>query len=129
MFPFLPFSWANANLLQEEHQLWIPRSGTIADVLEALRSKANISGEVIKRVRMYEVHSGKFYKELPPDYQILSIGDYFKLYAAVFPEEDSEKKIPVFHFDREPAKIHGVPFLFPLKEVCPFAHIYRNILT
>lgn len=95
----------------------IPRSGHVSDLLEGLQKKANISDELMQKVRIYEAHNSKFYKELSPDYQIMGIGDYFTLYAAPFPEEESDKKITVFHFDREPAKVHGIPFQFPLKDV------------
>jgi hypothetical protein len=105
------------NIMQEEYQLMIPRSGSVSDLLEALQKKANISDEVFKNVHVYEAHNNKFYKDLPADYQIMGIGDYFTLYAAPFPEEPFDKKITVFHFDREPAKVHGIPFIFPLKEV------------
>lgn len=96
----------------------IPRTGQICDVLEALQKKANISDEVMEKVRIYEAHSCKFFKYLPSDYGIMSINEFFVLYAAVFPEEDSSaKKVSVFHFDKEPSKAHGIPFQFPLKEV------------
>ena len=65
----------------------ISRAGYISDLLEALQNKANISPEVMKTVRVYEAHNNKFYKTLPPDYQIISIGDYFSIYAAPIPEE------------------------------------------
>lgn len=107
-----------ANTRQEEYQLMIPRTGHISDVLEALQKKAHISDEVMEKVRIYEVHNSKFYKDLNLDYGIMGVGEYFTLYAAAFPEEDSDKKITVFHFDREPSKVHGIPFQFPLKEVC-----------
>lgn len=94
----------------------IPRTAQISDILEALQKKAGISDEVMKRVRVYEVHNNKFYKALSPDFQIMGIGEYLHLYAAAFPEDESSKKISVFHFDKEPAKVHGVPFQISLKE-------------
>lgn len=96
----------------------IPRTAHVAEVLEALQKKANISDDMMKNVRLYEVHGSKFFKYLPMDYQVMSINEFFLLYAAAFPEDDtSTRKISVFHFDKEPAKVHGVPFQFPLKEV------------
>jgi ubiquitin carboxyl-terminal hydrolase 7 len=95
----------------------IPRTGVVGDVLEALQKKANISDELMPKVRLYEAHSSKFYKYLPVDYSIVSIGEFFSLYAECFGEDDSPKKISVFHFDKEPNKVHGIPFQFPVKEV------------
>jgi ubiquitin carboxyl-terminal hydrolase 7 len=107
---------------EEEHTLMIPRTAHIADIVEALAKKANISDEVSEKVRVYEAHNSKFYKALSPDHQVMGIGEYLHLYAAVFPEDDSTKKISVFHFDKEPAKVHGVPFQFPIHEVGASAH-------
>ena len=96
----------------------IPRTAVVSDLLEALQRKANLSDEVMEKVRVFEAHNNKFYKALAPDYGILGIHDYLTVYVAAWPEDDSTKKISVFHFDKEPAKVHGIPFMFPLKEVC-----------
>jgi ubiquitin carboxyl-terminal hydrolase 7 len=102
---------------EEEHTLMIPKNAHVSDLLLALQQKAKISDETMAKVRVYESHMHKFHKTLPPDYQVMSLYDYTQLYAAPFPEEDSSRKILVFHFDREPSKAHGVPFQFALKDV------------
>ena len=107
----------------------IPRTGIVSDVLATLQKKASISDEVMAHVRIYEAHSGKFFKYLPMDYSILSINEFFVLYAAHFPEDESAKKISVFHFDKEPNKTHGVPFQFPLEEVDCFYYCFDIVLT
>ncbi|KAF1954244.1 cysteine proteinase [Byssothecium circinans] len=112
---------------EEEHTLMIPRTGVIADLTEALQKKCNISNEVMEKVRVYEAHNNKWYKALNPDFQIMGIGEYLTLYAAVFPDDDSAKKISVFHFDKEPAKVHGHPFQFPLKEGEPFSETRQRL--
>ena len=96
----------------------VPRAAHISDLIEELAKKLNLSEEIASKVRIYEGHSSKFLKTLSPEFQIMGIGDYLTLYAAIFPEDDSSKKISVFHFDKEPLKAHGVPFQFPLREVC-----------
>lgn len=95
----------------------VPKNAQVSDLLDALQKKANISDETMLKVRAYEAHMHKFHKSLPPDYQILSLYDYTQVYVAPFPEDESSKRIMVFHFDKEPAKAHGVPFQFSLKEV------------
>ncbi|KAF2269585.1 ubiquitin carboxyl-terminal hydrolase-like protein [Lojkania enalia] len=112
---------------EEEYTLMIPRAAHVSDLLEALQRKANIPDEVMKKVRIYEGHNNKFYKFLAPDYQILGIGEYLQLYACPFPDDDSPKKISVFHFDKEPMKVHGVPFQFPLKEGEPFSETKQRL--
>ncbi|KAF2201039.1 ubiquitin carboxyl-terminal hydrolase 21 [Delitschia confertaspora ATCC 74209] len=111
-------TWLPDGLAKEETlEFMIPKSGNIADILEALQKKANLSDEVMKRVQIYESHSNKFFKYLAPDYQVLGINEFFVLYAMpIPPEEGGARKISVFHFDKELSKVHGIPFQFPVKE-------------
>ena len=97
----------------------IPRNATIAEVVEALQKKAGISDEVAKKIRVYEAHNSKVFKPLSPDFQVMGIQDYLQVYAWVPPEDESPKKITAFHYDKEPTKLHGIPFIFSLKEVSP----------
>lgn len=96
----------------------VPRNATVGDLLEALQQKAGISDEVMEKVRVYEASQNKFYKSLSSDSSIMGIGDFLQLYAAAFPNDESSKKVAVFHFDKEVSKVHGIPFEFSLKEVC-----------
>jgi len=98
--------------------LMVPKNAQVADLLVALQKKANISDEVMPKIRAYEAHVNKFHKILPPDHSVMSLYDYTSIFVAPFPEDESSKKISVFHFDKEPSKAHGVPFQFELKEVC-----------
>lgn len=95
----------------------IPRNATISDVVEALQKKAGISDELTNKIRMYEAHNNKVYKVLSPDFQVMGIQDYLALYAWVPPEDESSRKMMAFHYDKEPSKVHGIPFQFSLKEV------------
>ena len=95
----------------------IPKNAQLSDVLQALQKKANISDEVMSKVRAYEVHMHKFQKALPLDFPVMSLYDYTQVFVAPLPEDESTRKITVFHFDREPSKAHGIPFQFSLKEV------------
>lgn len=114
---------------EEEHTLMVPKNAQVSDLLEALQKKANISEEVIRKVRAYEAHMHKYHKALPPDYQILSLYDYTQVYVAPYPEDESPKRVMVFHFDKEPSKAHGIPFQFSLKEVRSFSRPRISILT
>lgn len=98
--------------------MMVPKNAQVADLLVALQKKANISDEVMPKIRAYEAHVNKFHKILPPDHSVMSLYDYTSIFVAPFPEDESSKKISVFHFDKEPSKAHGVPFQFALKEVC-----------
>ncbi|KAF2276539.1 cysteine proteinase [Westerdykella ornata] len=121
-------TWLPEGILkEEEYQLMLPKTGRITDLIESLQSKANISSDVAKRVRVYQAHNHKFMKELPMDFGIMSIGEYITVYAAPFPEGESDKMITVFHFDKEPNRLHGIPFRFPLKEGEPFSETKKRL--
>ncbi|KAI8933294.1 hypothetical protein NX059_009921 [Plenodomus lindquistii] len=112
---------------EEEYTLMVPKNAQVSDLLEALKKKANISDEVMQKVRAYEVHMHKFHKALPLDYQILSLYEYTQVYIAPFPEDDASKRIWAFHYDKEPSKPHGVPFQFALKEGEVFSDTKQRI--
>ena len=87
-----------------------------------LKKKAGLDVETIEETRVYLVHSGKIQKELGADYPVTSILDYTTLVAERLPKEDLEitegdRTVYAFHFDKEPAKTHGIPFKFQLKPV------------
>ena len=94
------------------------KNGVISDAIPTLRKKANLDDETAKKIRFFEVHTCKIYKELKDDYAVASINDYVSLYAERMPEEESEADpetdvaIYAFHFNKEPTKAHGVPFKF-----------------
>ncbi|KAF7680281.1 cysteine proteinase [Alternaria burnsii] len=112
---------------EEEHTLMVPKNAQVADLLVALQKKANISDEVMPKIRAYEAHVNKFHKVLPPDHSVMSLYDYTSIFVAPFPEDESSKKISVFHFDKEPSKAHGVPFQFALKEGEPFSETKQRL--
>lgn len=129
----IKINWLPEGITKEEtYEVLVIKNGNIGDVLAGLQKKAGILDEVMQDVRIYEVHGNKFYKALPSEYSIMSLNDYFVLYAEKIPEEektDEQKKyISVFHFDKEPNKTHHIPFQFMLKEVRLFLGI-RNSLA
>lgn len=103
-------------------EILVPKTGSIRDLHSGLQKKANIDDETMQYVRIYEVHGGKIFKELPLDHSVTTMTDFLDLYAEVIPEEernaeDGESVIYCFHFDKEPNKPHGVPFRFVMKPV------------
>jgi ubiquitin carboxyl-terminal hydrolase 7 len=107
----------------------VSRSGTVADLLSALRQKLELADEPI---RVAETHSGKVYKELRPDQNVAVINEYATLYAEKIPTEESnmdaeERIISVFSFDREPNRTHGIPFRFVVKPGELFAETKKRL--
>ena len=91
-------------------------------MIPLLQKKANLSEEIVKTIRFFEVHNSKVHKELNENFSVASITEYITLYAESTPEEEKnadedDAAIYAFHFDKEPNKPHGVPFKFVVKPV------------
>jgi ubiquitin carboxyl-terminal hydrolase 7 len=102
----------------------VAKNGTISDLLQELKKKANLDERKLASIQIIAVQSGRIQKVLGLDYPVASISDYIQLFALRIPEEDLDvtedyRPINTFHFDKDPAKVHGVPFTFYLKRVGP----------
>ncbi len=98
------------------------KQGHVEDLIQALIKKAQIKDENEDgRIRVYEIHNHKFFRELVPNYPVLSINDYVEVIAERVPEEEIDAPeldfIKVIHFQNDPSRVHGYPFKFLLKEV------------
>lgn len=110
----------------------MPRDGTLVDLLEELQKKLNLEQDDVRNLRIFEAHSGKFYKEHELDSKIAGVNDFVPLYAEKIPEdeinmEEDERTISAFSFDREPSKPHGVPFTFVMKPVSGIGANCQNL--
>lgn len=76
-------------------------------------------------VRIYEVRGNKMYKELHPDDPVTALSEFAGLFAEKMPEEekDADKRdfVNCFHFEKEPSKPYGIPFMFLVKPVSDIA--------
>lgn len=117
-----------------------PKNGVVQDLIPLIQKKVDLAEEDASTLRLFETHQCRISKELDPKTAIVSIPDYAVLYAELIPEEeraasDEDRAMYAFHFDKEPAKTHGVPFKFVIKPVsiCPgrpgslrrISHAYR----
>jgi ubiquitin carboxyl-terminal hydrolase 7 len=105
----------------------IPKSAQVAELLDELQRKANISDEVMNKVQIYEASMHRFSKQLSPELQITALAEYSQLYAMAIPEVDAPRRISVFHFDKDQTKTHGIPFQFALKEGEPFSETKQRL--
>ena len=114
-------TWVTEGLMKEENfDLLVAKTGTVADLANELKKKANLDDQALTEVKFYLCQSNKIQKELLRDYAIISIPDYALTFAERTPKEDLQleegaRPIWAFHFDKEPNKPHGVPFKFYLK--------------
>ena len=103
-------------------------------MLSELKKKANLDDATITDVRVYCIFGSKIQKELGSDYPVTSILDHQNLVAQKIPKEDLEPaegnlSIHAFHFDKEPNRGHGIPFIFHLKPVglAPSTFAYQDL--
>lgn len=104
------------------------KQGHVEDLIQALVKKAQIKDEnEAGRIRVYEIHNHKFFRELAPNYPVLSINDYVDVIAERVPEDEIDALdidfIKVIHFQNDPSRVHGIPFKFLLKDVSIFLDI------
>lgn len=117
---------------EEVFDVLVPKTGVVRDFIAPLKKKANISDEDEHRLRFFEVHGCKIYKELSDDHPVSSFNEFITIYAELIPKEeddavqDVDRAIYCFHYDKEPLKVHGVPFKFIVKRVSTVA---INVLT
>jgi ubiquitin carboxyl-terminal hydrolase 7 len=113
----------------------VPKTGNVADVLAALQRKAGFPEEMIPKIRVYEAHGSKVYRECQPGYAVANFTDYIGLYAEPKPDEDTMEPdsedylATAFHFDKEVNKPHGHPFIFRVRKVSKsgFADDFRSL--
>jgi ubiquitin carboxyl-terminal hydrolase 7 len=108
----------------------VSKQGHVEDLVQAFVKKAQIKDEIeAGRIRVYEIHNHKFFRELVPSYPVLSINDYVDVIAERVPEEEIDAPerdfIKVIHFQNDPSRVHGIPFKFLLKDVRIFCTALR----
>jgi ubiquitin carboxyl-terminal hydrolase 7 len=119
----IKLTWVTEGLTKEEtYELLVPKNGVVADLFSELKRKANLDDDTIKDVRLYTTINSKLTKELGPDYPVTSILDHQPLIAQRLSKDELEavegsRLIHAFHFDKEPSRTHGIPFVFRIKPV------------
>ncbi|KAI9721698.1 MAG: hypothetical protein M1828_005066 [Chrysothrix sp. TS-e1954] len=102
-------------------EILVPKNGTVSDVYPALQKKANLSDDYMENLRLYEVHSGRIYKELSSDVPVQTFNEWVTIYGEQLPQEEqdadlaSDRAVYAFNYDKEPTKYFGIPFKFLVK--------------
>ncbi|KAI0124385.1 ubiquitin carboxyl-terminal hydrolase [Xylariales sp. AK1849] len=126
-------TWLSEGITKDEtFVVLVSKQGHIEDLVQAFAKKAQIKDEKEGgRIRVYEIHHHKVFRELTPNYPVLSINDYADVIAERIPEEeldaDERDFIKVMHFQTDPARVHGIPFKFLLKEGEPFSETKKRL--
>ncbi|KAI8343131.1 hypothetical protein BC941DRAFT_410498 [Chlamydoabsidia padenii] len=113
--------------LREESTMtvFVPTIGVVADIIRAIdHKKAKLDFSKSENLRFYEIMDGKITKEFTLDQPIDNVGDkrVSTLYIEHIPEDeldmdmDNDRLIQVVHYNRDPSRLHSVPFRFVLKK-------------
>ncbi|KAI0021876.1 hypothetical protein F4780DRAFT_778150 [Xylariomycetidae sp. FL0641] len=126
-------TWLSEGITKAEpFDVLVNKQGHIEDLVQALIKKANLKDEEEGgKIRIYEVHGHKFFRELVPNYPVLSINEYAEVVAERIPDEevdaDERNFIKVVHFQTEQTRLHGIPFKFLVKEGEPFSETKKRL--
>ena len=120
----ISITWLSEGITKEDvYQLLVHKQSQFTEVLGVLQKRATLPDEIMDQIRFYEVHSNKVYKILPSSHSVIALNEFMTVYAEQIPEEEKEmdkekgdRLIYCFHFEKDPSKSHGVPFVFMLKE-------------
>jgi len=113
--------------LQDIVEVLVPKTGSVGDLVDGLQKKLKLSDEDLQSLRLIEAHQSKVYRELKTDMSLSTINEFVTIYAEKIPEEerqanpDTDRAVYAFHFDKEPVRVHDVPFKFIVKEGEVFA--------
>ncbi|KAH8652510.1 hypothetical protein BX600DRAFT_516539 [Xylariales sp. PMI_506] len=126
-------TWLSEGVTKDEtFDVLVNKQGHVEDLVQAFIKKAQIKDEQEGgRIRIYEIHNHKFFRELTGNYPVLSINEYADVIAERIPEEeldaDERDFIKVMHFQSDPTRVHGIPFKFLLKEGEPFSETKKRL--
>ncbi|KAL1876598.1 hypothetical protein VTK73DRAFT_9262 [Phialemonium thermophilum] len=130
----IKLTYLSEGITKEDHyDLLVTKSGNVEDLIQALIKKARIpSEEEGGKIRVYEISSHKFFRELDRTFPVISINEYTTVVAERIPQEELEADDPsafisVFHFQNEPSRAHGMPFKFLLKEGEKFSETKKRL--
>ena len=116
--------WLTEGITKEEPvDLLIHKQSQFTEVLANLAKRLALPEEILDEIRFYEAHGNKIYKLLPPSHNILALNESMTIYGERVPAEEAEmdaekgdRLVYCFHFEKDPTRSHGVPFVFVVKE-------------
>lgn len=111
--------WLPDGIMKDEQlEVLVPKLGMINDLINGIIRKLKLPDDTDpRRMRILEVAAGKIARQLPGDFNVGVISEFTNLYAEFIPDEEinadeNDALIYCYHFDKDPAKPHGIPFIF-----------------
>ncbi|KAM0792135.1 hypothetical protein ACM66B_004835 [Microbotryomycetes sp. NB124-2] len=115
------------------HSFLLPKHTTVQDVVnDWLRKEVKLSPEGSGQIRIFEILRGCVQRVLSGTDLVRDLPDAVELFAEEVPvdelqAEDNQRIVPVFHYNKEPTRTHGVPFRFVLLPGEKFADTKRRL--
>ena len=114
--------WLQDGIMKDEQlEILVPKIGVVNDLINGIIRKLKMPDDTDpRRIRILEVSGGKISRQLPGDFNVGVISEFANLYAEFTPDEEinaeeDDALIYCYHFDKDPTKPHGIPFIFLVK--------------
>ena len=114
-------TWLPDGILKEEPiEVFVPKTGHVSDAIAALSTKLKLEADPARPIRIYQVHSSKIHAELTNEHSLSQLNEFFTVIAERTSEDEAnmaedDRVVNCYHFDKEPAKAHGIPFKLVVK--------------
>ncbi|EJU05407.1 ubiquitin carboxyl-terminal hydrolase 5 [Dacryopinax primogenitus] len=115
------------------HSFLLPKTNSVADLADNLAKMVNLSPQGSGRIRIFDIsRDGKMQREYSSSDMLGNLPEMNEIYAEEIPvdeytTDEKDKTIHVFHFTKEPARFHGVPFRFVLKSGEEFSETKKRL--
>ncbi|PWN30800.1 putative ubiquitin-specific processing protease 21 [Jaminaea rosea] len=128
--------WTGAHNKEEAvHPFLLPKTSSVHDLCEHLSKVVTLTENGSRKIRIFEVPSACAYRqqrEYQPTDMIGNIPESVDLFAEEIPVEEiqaseDDKIINVFHFSKDVARTHGVPFKLVVKPGEKFADTRQRL--
>ncbi|CAB4447002.1 unnamed protein product [Rhizophagus irregularis] len=119
---FIKVYWLGNTVKNKEAiELGLPKDTVVNDIIEEISKHEKVtSSSPNSRIRLFEVHHNKIQKEYTGSEPIERIQEHTTLYAEEIPQDEirtdqNDRTIQVYHFTKDPIRVHGIPFKFVIK--------------
>ncbi|KAM0756443.1 cysteine proteinase [Meredithblackwellia eburnea MCA 4105] len=130
----LKITWVGVHNKEEgSHSFLLPKNTTMSEVAEThLRKNVKLTPEGSNLIRVFEVAHGRSQKPFSGSEVVRDVHDSTELFAEEIPVDEAQadddvRIVPVYHFNKEPSRAHGVPFKFVLLPDEKFADTKKRL--
>lgn len=126
--------WTGINNKEEgSYPFLLPKTSTFSDVADNLIKNVKLTENGSGRIRIFEITlNGRAQREYTGSEMIGNLNEPAELYAEEVPVEEvsageGTKVVNLFHYAKDPARTHGVPCKFVLREGELFSETKKRI--